>query len=148
MPPTLREQFQPAQKRAQLIDDAVALLDAEVGDKSGLGGIAVKAAFSVLKATGGSFIRKAIDKLFDDFVAALEDPYARATGAGLTPGGLIEREKTQVAASLLRVADDKVKGANNTTVQKAYEKLRPAAQKHVEAAAPRIAALLDRHAAR
>jgi hypothetical protein len=48
---------------------------------------------------------------------------------------------------LLQITDEKAKHAKRGVVQKTYESLRPAARKHVEAAMPRLAAMLKRHVA-
>ena len=59
--------------------------------------------------------------------------------------GLIEH-KSQVADALLAVTDHKAQKASGA-IRGAYDKLRPMAKKQVEAAAPRLAAMLERHAA-
>jgi hypothetical protein len=144
----LREQFQDPALRAQVLQDALQILDAEVSSKSGLGGLAIKATFGLVKGVGAGFLHAVLDKLFDDFIAAFEEPYQHAIQAGKSPGALVEVEKAAVASRLLSVTDGRVKRSGNAAVAKAYEKLRPSAQKHVEDAAPRLAGLLDRHAKR
>jgi hypothetical protein len=52
-----------------------------------------------------------------------------------------------MADALLQVTDRKAERADNATIRSAYNKLRPMAKNQVEAAAPRLAALLGRHAA-
>lgn len=147
MAASLAEQMAPAQKRNALIDDALQVLDEEVKDKSGLSGVAVKTAFKVVKGVQPGFIRKVVDKLLDDFLEKTDPLYQSALSAGLSPGGHIEKEKGQLASALLSVTDRRAEQAQSDLVRKTYAKLRPTAQKHVEAAAPRLAKLLDRHAA-
>jgi hypothetical protein len=142
----LREQFQDPAVRSRILDDALGVVEAEVGDKGGLGGLAIKATFGLVKGVGAGFMHKALDKLFDEFIGCFEDPYQRAVNAGKSPGALIVTEKSKVASALLSITDAKVRRADNPLIQKAYDKLRPSAQKHVEDAAPRLAGLLDRHA--
>jgi hypothetical protein len=60
---------------------------------------------------------------------------------------LLVKESPAVAGALLSVTDRKAEKADSEMVKKTYNKLRPTAQKHVEAAAPRLAKLLDKHAA-
>lgn len=147
MATSLSEQFQAPEKRAALIQDALAVLDAEVADKSGLSGIAVKTAFKVVKGVKPGFIEDVVKGLLPDFLTKVEPVYQRALEQGLPPGGLIEKEKREVAGALLSVTDGKAKRADSEIVRKTYEKLRPTAEKHVEAAAPRLAQLLNKHAA-
>lgn len=142
----LSEQLQSAEKRDALITDALEVLDAEVKDKSGLSGMAVKAAFTVVKGVQPGFLRSVVEKLLPDFVSQVDPIYQQALAQGLSPGGLIVQQKTKMAGALLSVTDKKAQNAQDL-VRKTYQKLRPSAEKHVEAAAPRIAGLLDRHAA-
>lgn len=142
----LRDQFRDPATRARVLDDALKVLEAEVGDKGGLGGMAIKATFGLVKSAGPGLLHKALDRLFDDFIDAFEGPYERAVAQGKSPGALVVAEKHEIAMKLLSVTDGKVQRAGNPVLQKAYDKLRPSAQKHVEDAAPRISGLLDRHA--
>jgi hypothetical protein len=144
MAASLKEQIAAPEKRNAVIADALSVLDAEVNDKSGLTGIAVKTAFKVVKGVQPGFIRSVVDKLLGEFVEKMEPYYQRALEQGLSPGGLLEKERSSVAGALLSVTDRRVEGSQDL-VAKTYQKLRPAAQKHVEAAAPRLAGLLDRH---
>lgn len=142
----LKEQFSTPDKRNALVDDALQVLDLEVKDKSGLSGVAVKTAFKVVKGIQPGFLRNVVEGLLDDFLAKTDPLYQEALAAGLSPGGLLEKEKARFASSLLSVTDGKAERAQSEVVKKTYRKLRPTAQKHVEAAAPRLAGLLDRHA--
>lgn len=145
MPESLLSQIKAPGKRAALVADAEKVLDAEVADKSGLGGIAIKTAFKVVKGVRPGFIRDVIEHLLDDFLAQVDPLYQRAVAQGLSPGELLEKEKSTVASALLSVTDAKAKRANSELVKKTYEKLRPSAQKQVEVATPRLATLLNRH---
>jgi hypothetical protein len=140
---TLRERLGGTEKRQQVIDEACRVLDAEVSDKSGLSGMAVKAAFAVVKGVKPGFIRQAIDHLLDEFLDVLDPIYREAVALGKKPSIHIQSESSRVAEALLAVTDTKAKRAENPVVLKTYEKLRPSAKKHVEAATPRIGQLLD-----
>lgn len=146
--PSLIEQLGSPPQRATVVDDALRVLEAEVADKSGLGGIAIKTAFGILKSVRPGILNQLVDKLLDEFLKAVEPFYQRAIAAGKSPGALVEAEKSQVASALLAVTDARAARASGDTLKKTYEKLRPTAQKQVEAATPRIAGLLDRHAKR
>lgn len=147
MAASLTEQMASAQKRNALIDDALSVLDEEVNDKSGLSGVAVKTAFKLIKGVQPGFLRKVVEKLLDDFLEKTDPIYQSAVSAGLSPGAHVVKEKSALSSALLSVTDRRAERAESDMVRKTYAKLRPTAQKHVEAAAPRIAKLLDRHAA-
>ena len=144
--PTLREQVETGNKRAAVIDDALTVLDAEVADKSGLSGMAVKGAFKVVKGIQPGFIRSVVDKLLDDFLDALDPIYQEALSQGKTPSQHLQANAGRVADALLGITDARAQRAERQLVKKTYEKLRPSAKKHVEAAAPRLGGMLDRHA--
>ena len=143
----LSEQFALPSKRSKLIDDALEVLNAEVKDKSGISGLAVKGAFKVIQKVQPGFLRKVINHLLDDFMVQLEPLYQDALNAGLPPGGLLQKRKDEVASALLSVTDKKAQRSSSDIVKKTYAKLRPSAQKHVESATPRLKDLLNRHAA-
>jgi hypothetical protein len=51
-----------------------------------------------------------------------------------------------VADALLAITDRRAENAQRQVIKSMYEKLRPTAKKHVEAAAPRLGDLVDKHA--
>jgi len=143
----LRERLGVGEMRGKVIDDACRVLDEEVADKSGLGGIAVKAAYALVKGIKPGFIRQAVDHLLNEFLDATDPFVTEARSKNMKPGALILSDRSRMANALLAVTDKRLERAESGAVRKTYEKLRPAAQKHVEAAAPRIAGLLDKFTA-
>ncbi len=143
---SLRELVGEGDKRAAVVDDALSVLDAEVGDKSGLGGLAIKGAYKMVKGIQPGFIRKVVDHLLDDFLDHLDPLYQEALAQGVSPGEHLKQNKSRVAEALLGVTDERAAKSDNGAVKKTYSKLRPSAAKHVEDAAPRLAAMLERHA--
>jgi len=143
---TLREQLGSGDKRRKVIDDACGVLDQEVADKSGLTGIAIKAAYKVVKGIRPGFTREVVDALLDEFLEAVEPLYQDAVTKKRPVGSGVRENPSRVADSLLAVTDRKSERAKSQVVKSAYEKLRPSAKKQVEAACPRLAGLLERHA--
>jgi hypothetical protein len=143
---TLKERLGSGDKRRQVIDDACQVLDQEVDDKGGLGGMAVKAAYSVVKGVQPGFIRQAVDHLLDDFLDALDPIHREALEQGKRPSDHVRAQSSRVAEALLNVTDKKAERADSGIVRKTYDKLRPSAKKHVEAATARLGQLLDKHA--
>lgn len=145
MAKSLSEQFSSPEKRAALVDGALELLDAEVKDKSGLSGIAIKTAFKLISGLQPGFIRRVVEHLLDDFLLKMDPMVQDALKAGLSPGTFVTQRRSEVASALLAVTDRRAETSQTEMVRKTYAKLRPAAQKHVEAATPRLAQLIDRH---
>jgi hypothetical protein len=133
--------------RAKVVDDCVRLIDEEVADKGGLSGLAIKGAYAVVKAVKPGFVAEAVDHMVDDFVRRLEPFHAEAQQKNEPVGPFLSGRAPQVADALLAISDERAARAKNQTLKKAYEKLRPTAKKHVEAAMPRIGRLVAKHSA-
>ena len=144
--PTLSEILLVPGNRPKVIADCNTLIAEEVDSKSGLSGLAVKAAFAVVKAVKPGFITEAVDHMLDDFVARLEPFWAEAQSKNEPVGALMNARTGQVADALLAISDERAGRAKNQTLKKAYEKLRPAGKKHVEAAVPRVGRLIAKYA--
>jgi len=141
---TLKELLGQGEKRQTLIRDACGVLDQEVADKGGLGGVAIRGAYGIVKGIKPGFITEVVDGLLDDFLDALNPLYEEALQKGQTPGTYLAANGDRVANTLLGITDARVEGSSRTVVRKTYEKLRPTAVKHVAAAAPRLGQMLDR----
>lgn len=132
-------------KQKQIIRDCVALIDAEVAKKSGLTGLALKAAFSTVKGIKPGFIDQVVTSLLPEFAKVLEPLWAEAIASG-NPAAAIIAAKSRAADLLLSITDNKATRAKSQLVKSTYEKLRSTAKKHVEEAIPGLAELLARHA--
>jgi hypothetical protein len=142
---SLKEQLGTGEKRQQVIEDAIKVLDAEVADKSGLTGLAVKGGYKVVQGVRPGFVRDVVTGLLDDFLDATDPIYQEAKQKGRPAGAYLLENKGRVAESLLGVTDRKAQRAEGM-LKKAYDKLRPLAKGQVEAATPRLAQLLEKHA--
>jgi hypothetical protein len=143
---SLKESLATGPKREAIIQDACQVLDQEVGDKSGISGLAIKGAYKLVQGVKPGFIRQVVDNLLDDFLDALNPMYQEAVTKGQTPGAYLVANQSRVADALLSVTDGRAAKSEGSAIKKTYEKLRPTAKKHVEAAAPRLAQMLERHA--
>jgi hypothetical protein len=132
--------------RKTVVDDCARLVDAEVADKSGLGGMAIKGAYATVKAVKPGFIPDVIDAMLDEWLAKLEPHYQawKERGSGAF-GDFIGQRSDDVAEDLLAVTDGRARVTRHKTVQKLYDKLRPSAKRHVSSAVPRMGAVLARH---
>jgi len=145
--PTLTDILGAGPKRSAVVDDACHVLDDEVKDKSGFAGIAIKAAYGVVKGISPGFVREVVDGLLDDFLKSLDPLYQEAVAKGARPGAHVQANAGRVADALLSITDGRAARAQRPVIKSAYEKLRPSAKKQVESAAPRLGALLERHLA-
>ncbi|MEW5852223.1 MAG: hypothetical protein AB2A00_25765 [Myxococcota bacterium] len=144
---TLKEKLLAPGVRPRVLDDCVRVIEQEVDSKGGLTGLAIKGAYTMVKAVSPTIIRESMDGLLDDFTARLEPFYAehQSAGGGQPLRQFLTSRAGQVANALLGITDDRARRASGT-LKRAYEKLRPTGQKHVEEAVPRIADLLQKHA--
>jgi len=142
---SLKEQLGTGEKRNQVIEDAIKVLDQEVADKGGLTGLAVKGGYKVVQGIRPGFVKDVVGGLLDDFLDALDPIYQEAKQKGRPAGAYLVENKSRMAEGLLGVTDRKAARADGV-LKKAYEKLRPLAKGQVEAAAPRLGQLLEKHA--
>ena len=131
--------------RAQVVKAAVGVLDAEVADKRGVSGLAVKGAFKIVRRLRPDFLEKAIDDLLDDFVPKLLPYWERCKDApdGKTCQQYFVANASEVSDSLLSVTDERAKHSRHKTLVKTYGKLRPRGKEHVIASMPRVGAMIQ-----
>lgn len=138
--PSLNELLNTPERRPQVLAACAELVEDELNRAKGMSGIALRTAFSVIQALDKEFVRKALDKLFDDFIGRLEPFWSQTTPSNVEQEW--SRKAPDVADALLGAADAKVARAKNQTVQKVYKKLRPKAAPYVENAVPGLAQVL------
>ncbi|MBI4702792.1 MAG: hypothetical protein HY744_16860 [Deltaproteobacteria bacterium] len=143
---TLAEILSLPGKRDAVIADCCALLDAELGAKTGLSGVVLRAGYGALKGIRPGAIRAAVDTFLDEWVAKLEPFWAAAQERGVDPAEHLDRERAAVAEALLSVTDGRAEKAKKGLVRSTYAKLRPSAKTHVEQAIDGLAQVLVRHA--
>lgn len=146
--PSLSDLLLRPEVRPLVVEGCVTVVEREVANKRGLGGTAIKAGFAVVSKVKPGFVREVVSNLLPDFAAALDPFYAESVSEGGDPAAVadafvrrVERERARAAEALLAVTDRKI-GSARPSVQKAYERLRPSAREHVEAALPSLAQAL------
>ena len=134
-------------KRDEVVRDAADVLNAEVADKRGVTGLAVKGCFKVVRGLKPGFIPQAIDDLLDDFVKKVEPFYVAwkdSEAASPLPEYFVSHG-IEVADALLDITDERAKHSKHKTLVKTYGKLRPKGKEHVIASMPRVGALIEKH---
>ena len=132
--------------KSAVTEDCLALIDAEVSDKGGLTGLAIKAGYKTVQGIKPGFVRQVVIDLLPEFAQALDPIYQEAKSGGHPVREHFGANATRVADALLTITDDKAKRSKSGMVRGTYEKLRGSAKKNVEAAVPRLAAMIEKHA--
>jgi hypothetical protein len=132
-------------KKKDVVRDCCELIDAEVKDKGGISGLAIKAGYGTVKGIKPGFVEKAVEDLLPEFAKALDPIYEDAKSQNKPVGEFFASNATRVADALLTITDKKAQGAKSGVAKGAYEKLRGSAKKNVEAAVPRLGKLIEKY---
>jgi hypothetical protein len=144
--PSLTEALTAESKKSAVVEDCLALIDAEVQDKGGLTGLAIKAGYKTVQGIKPGFVRQVVVDLLPEFARALDPLYQEAKAAGHGVRDHFTSNTSRVADALLSITDEKAKRAKSGMVKGTYDKLRGSAKKNVEAAVPRLATMIEKHA--
>jgi hypothetical protein len=131
--------------KKNVIKDCCELIDAEVKDKGGISGLAIKAGYGTVKGIKPGFVEKAVEDLLPEFAKALDPIYADAKSQNKPVADFFSSNASRVADALLAITDAKAQRAKSGVAKSAYDKLRSSAKKNVEQAAPRLGKLLEKH---
>ncbi|HWL87734.1 MAG TPA: hypothetical protein VNO21_18145 [Polyangiaceae bacterium] len=144
--PKLPEVLTSEANKPAVVDDCIALIDAEVADKSGLSGLAIKAGYAAVKGVKPGFIKQAVSDLLPEFATALDPLYQQAKGEKKPVSEFFTANTSRVADALLAITDEKAQRSKSGVVKGTYDKLRSTAKKNVEAAVPRLGKMIEKHA--
>ena len=143
---SLAETISDPTRRKAVVADCAVLIDAEVADKRGLSGAAIKAGYRSVKGLRPDMITRSMDHLLDDFAGQI-DPYWTECQAGSEPPRRFFTDRQRdVANALLQITDDRAARSDHKTLVRVYKGLRGKAVDHIGAAMPRFADLLVKHA--
>ena len=133
-------------KKPVVIDDCCELIDAEVADKGGISGLAIKAGYKAVKGVKPGFVKQVVTDLLPEFTAALDPIYDEAKTNSKPVTDYFVSNSSRVADALLAITDAKAAKSKSGIVKGTYEKLRSTAKKNVEAAVPRLGKMIEKHA--
>ena len=139
----LSEALTSESKKAVVVDDCIALIDAEVSEKSGISGLAIKAGYAAVKGVKPGFIKQAVSDLLPEFASALESIYQEARTGSRPVSEFFTSNTSRVADA---ITDAKAQKSKSGVVKGTYDKLRGSAKKNVEAAVPRLGKMIEKHA--
>jgi len=147
MPATLEEILLAPETQPQVIADCLTLIDAELAEKSGISGSALKLAYKTASSFASGYVRETVVNILPLAAARLQ-PYwtdFRAAG-GAEFGDYLAKRGEEVAESLLTITDGWAEESDKAIVVKAYRAVRAGAARHVEAALPRLGDLVFKYA--
>ncbi|MFE3446560.1 DUF6918 family protein [Nocardia sp. NPDC059180] len=134
-------------KRPAFLAEAVQVLDAEVSDKGGASGLAVKGGYAAVKKISPSIVPDALESLAPKLLAQLEPFWQEYVAAGSGSfADLLVAKSDEVAEALLVVTDERAEGSTRPAIKKVYSSMRSSAKKNVIEALPRVGDLVQRHA--
>lgn len=134
------------EKKEQVVEDCCSLIEAEVKDKGGISGLAIKAGYSAVKGVKPGFVRNVVTDLLPEFADALNPIWQDAKRDGKPVASFFNANSSRVADALLSITDAKAQRAKSAVVKGTYEKLRGSAKKNVEAAVPRLGEMVQKYA--
>lgn len=134
------------QKKKDAVKDCCELIDAEVKDKGGISGLAIKAGYGTVKGIKPGFVEKAVEDLLPEFAKALDPLASEAKSANKPVSEFFSANPSRVADALLSITDAKAARAKSGVAKSAYDKLRGSAKKNVEQAVPRLGKLIEKFA--
>ncbi|HJK97081.1 MAG TPA: hypothetical protein RMF84_07650 [Polyangiaceae bacterium LLY-WYZ-14_1] len=144
--PSLEDALTQPDVKAQVVRDAIGVIEAEVAEKKGVTGLAIKAGYKTVKGLRPGFLDKVVADLLPEFARALDPMYQDALASGSGVASFFRSHATRAANALLAITDEKAARSDNKVLKGAYDRLRSMAEKQVIGAMPRVADLVARHA--
>lgn len=133
------------EKKSRVVSDTLQIIDAEVADKGGLSGMAIKAGYKAVKGIKPGFLEKVVSDLLPEFADAIDPIYQEAVARSRPVRDYFVENRSRVADSLLAITDGRAQRAKSGVVKATYDRLRGSAKKNVEDAVPRLGALIEKH---
>lgn len=140
----LRDKIGDPNTQTNLAADCAKLVDEQVAAKNGISGLALKAAYGVVKGVEPSYIPGAIQRLLPEALAALDPMWSEGVQSG-DPVEYLIQNRSRTADTLLSVTDAKIDKARSGVVRASYNKLRKSVKNDVEEAVPGLAKILGTH---
>jgi hypothetical protein len=143
MAETLQEILLAPDVRPNVVADGVTLVEEEVSEK----GLIIKGAYKTVTTFASGIIHDAVDTLLPDMLVKLQPFWSdfNAAGGG-SFGDYLVKNGEAASEALLSVTDERAKNSDRAPIRKAYNAVRPSGVKNVEAALPRLGALVQKYA--
>ncbi|WYL96931.1 MAG: hypothetical protein HEQ35_26900 [Gloeotrichia echinulata IR180] len=141
----LSDELLNSNNKALIVADCCTMIDAQLASKSGVSGMALKAAFAALKGVKPGYIPDVVESLLPPCFTALDPIWSEGVQQG-EPVEYLTANSSRTADALLGVTDAKVKNTKRQIVRGTYDKFRNSAKKHVEEAVPDLAKVIGKYA--
>lgn len=142
---SLSETLLAADRRPRVVDDLVAVIDAEVKDKKGVSGVAVKGGYAAVRKVNPTIATDATNRMLPQVATALQPFWDDFAGSG-DFGEYLAGRGDEAADALLAVTDARAEATAREPLRRAYKGLRGKAKGHVEQALPRLGKVIQQHA--
>ncbi|MEL7333727.1 MAG: hypothetical protein AAFN12_15880, partial [Cyanobacteria bacterium J06560_2] len=139
---TLTSKIQDVAVKEAIAADCAQLIDRQVSAKSGLSGMALKAAYGVVKGIGANYVPGAIKRLLPETCAAIEPMWAEGVAKG-DPVVYMGDNRDRAADLILGATDARIERTGNSLISGTYKKLRKSVKSDVVAAVPEVAQILN-----
>ncbi|MDX2214977.1 MAG: hypothetical protein SFY66_16940 [Oculatellaceae cyanobacterium bins.114] len=140
----LHDKLKDKTTQANLVADCAKLMDEQVAAKGGISGLALKAAYGVVKGIEPSYVPKAIQRLLPEALAALDPMWNEGIQSG-NPVEHLTQNRSRTADMLLSLTDAKIEKSKNGAVRASYNQLRKSVKNDIEEAVPGLAKILETH---
>lgn len=120
------------------------IVDEEVSSKRGVTGLTIRGSYSLIKWLKRDSLERTLDEMLEEFVIDLDSLY-RKHSSPQNFGDYILRNKSRIAARMLRITDKRRKTSKNQSLCSAYDKISPSAQSNIERAIPKISQLIQKY---
>ncbi len=147
MPASLPEILLAPDTRPLVIADSFALIKAELADKTGIAGSAVRLAYKTVSSFAPGYVRETIESMLPVIADRLQPYWADFWASGGSEfGDYLARRAEEVAESLLLITDAMAAASAKPVVVTAYRTVRGCAPRHIEAALPQVGDLVLKYA--
>jgi hypothetical protein len=137
----LQDAMQDETIQAKAVADCVRLMDEQVAAKGGLSGMALKAAYGVMKGIGPDYIPSALHGLLPPTLDVLDPIWAEGVMAG-DPVAHMTQNSDRAAEAILGITDVRIERSTNKVVKGAYGQLRKSVKGDLAAAVPGLAKII------
>ena len=141
---TLTNKIEDPAVKTAIANDCTQLIDRQVSAKGGLSGMALKAAYKVVKGIGNIYVPGAFNRLLPETCAAIEPVWAEGVDKG-DPVAHLSEECDRTADLILGATDARIARVGNGLIAGTYNKLRKSIKPEVVTAVPEVAQILNRH---
>jgi hypothetical protein len=147
MAATLQQILLTPDTQPKVIADCHGLIDQEISDKSGISATAVKLAYKTIKSFAPGYYNDMVQQLVPPMVDKLEPYWADFGTSGSSEfGDYLVKRGGEVSEALISVTDAVAAQSDKPVILRAYRSVRGSAAKNVEAALPRLGALVQKYA--